>query len=95
LGALGPAGTGLSCAGEVAGTGGLPGGVWLLCAAGEEENLEEMLESHEFRREVFGDVETFLGTTVPFSVTVFSEELLLVKLGLCIVLGDEGGCSTC
>jgi hypothetical protein len=64
-----------------------------LCAPGEEENLEDMLESHEFRRDVFGDVETFFGTTAPFSVTVFSVELDLEKLGLCIDFGDEGGCS--
>jgi hypothetical protein len=55
--------------------------------------LEEMLESHEFRRVVFGDVERFFGM-LPFSVTVFSDEPLLVKLGrLEIVFGGEGVCS--
>ena len=63
----------------------------MLCAPGE--NLEEMLESHEFRRDVFGDVERFFGR-LPFSVTVFSDELLLVKLGrLGIVFGGVGVCS--
>lgn len=63
-----------------------------MCAPGEEENLEEMLESHELRRDGDGDGEPLLGG-FPFNVGVLSPfELLLVKL----VLGDSfGECSVC
>jgi len=58
---------------------------------GEEENLEDMLDSHEFRLE-FGDGDTDLGM-LPFNVVDFSIELLefvLEKPGLCAAI-DFGG----
>lgn len=54
------------------------------------ENLEEMLESHELRRDTFGDVE------LPFSVAVFSDVLIFGKLGLLgMVFVDEGVSAAC
>jgi len=46
-----------------------------LCAPGEEENFEEILDSQEFRLDVPGDTEPAFGR-LPFRVTVFSEEAL-------------------
>lgn len=51
-----------------------------LCAPGEDENLEEMLDNHEFRRPVFGDGDGDFGM-LPFNVAVFSGEVLLEKPG--------------
>jgi hypothetical protein len=81
LGAIGPVGTGGSADdGGVLVTGGLGGAAlawaWALCAPGEEENLEDMLDSHEFRRVPFGDGEPVFGR-LPFNVTVLSDEPLL------------------
>jgi hypothetical protein len=56
----------------------------VLFVAGEEENLEEILESHEFRREI-GDGGCF--PTLPFSVAVFSDDALRAKLGLGVGIG--------
>lgn len=59
FGACGPCGTPGSTIGSSAGTCGLEGGgVLVLCTVGadDEENLEEMLESHEGRRGGEGDV---------------------------------------
>lgn len=82
FGEYGPVGTGGSAPGDVAGgvegTGGLAGAPWALCAPGEE-NFEDMLDSHEFRRDVPGDGDNF--GRLPLSVTVFSEDALLEKLG--------------
>jgi hypothetical protein len=63
--------------------GGVLGGVWV--AAGEEENFEDILESHEFRRELPSDGGCF--PTLPLSVAVLSEEPLLAKLGLGVGIG--------
>jgi hypothetical protein len=63
--------------------GGVYCGVW---APGEEENLEEKLDNHEFLRDELGEGEPDLGRG-PFNVTVFSVEELLVKPGLCAGIG--------
>lgn len=57
--------------------------------AGEDENLEEKLDSHEFRREP-GDGEPVFGR-LPF-VTVFSVDILLAYPGLLfgVGFGEEG-----
>lgn len=55
---------------------------------GEEENLEDMLDNHEFRLE-FGDGDPDLGM-LPFKVAVFSVEVLLEKPGLCAAIGLGG-----
>lgn len=55
---------------------------------GEEENLLDMLDSHEFRLE-FGDGDPDFGT-LPFKVAVFSVEVLLEKPGLCTGIGLGG-----
>jgi hypothetical protein len=55
--------------------------------------LEEMLDSHEFLRDVPGDGDPDFGR-LPFNVIVFSVELLLEKLGRPgIVFGDDAGSS--
>jgi hypothetical protein len=56
-----------------------------LFVAGEEENFEDILESHEFRRVVPGDGDCF--PALPFNVTVLSEDALLAKLGLGVGVG--------
>ncbi len=81
FGAIGPVGIGGSAEdGGVLVTGGLGGAVlactWALWAPGEEENLEDMLDSHEFRRVTFGDGEPAFGR-LPLSVTVLSDEPVL------------------
>ena len=86
FGALGPVGIGGSWD-----AGGVVGGVvarGVVVCPGEEENLEDMLDNHEFRR-VFGDGDPDFGT-LAFKVAVFSVEVLLEKPGLCagIGLGD-------
>ena len=87
LGALGPKGiTGSWLA------GGAEGGVagCMLVCPGEEENFEDMLDNHEFRL-VVGEGVPALGM-LPF-VTPFSIEeleLVLVKPGLCAVIGLGG-----
>ncbi len=92
FGALGPVGTVTSgIVGDVD-TGGLPFWIGAGCAPGDDENLEEMLDNHEFLLVVFGDGDTDFGR-LPFSVIVFSVELLLEKLGRPpgIGLGDDAG----
>lgn len=68
---------------------GLPrGGVVPVCVPGEEENLDDMLDSHEFRREVVPGDGDF---APPFCVTVLSVELLLENPGRWgVVLGEAG-----
>ena len=71
-------------------TRGVAGDV-LLCP-GEEENLDDMLESHEFRREL-GDGDPDFGM-LPFGMAVLSIEVLEIVLenpGLCgvIALGSR------
>lgn len=84
LGECGPDGTGGSSGLGVA--GGVEAGEALaLCAPGE--NLEEILDSHEFLRT--GDCP---GLPPPLTVIVFSEEALLVNPGL-VGVGDAGTCS--
>ncbi len=52
-----------------------------------------MLDSHEFLLDVFGDGEPDFGM-LPFSVIVFSVEVLLEKLGRPgIDFGDDAGSS--
>ncbi len=81
FGDAGPVGTTGSCAGvAVLGTGGLVGGVFPLCAPGEDENLDEILDNHEFRRPAFGDGDGGFGM-LPFNIAVFSVEMLLEKPG--------------
>lgn len=55
------------------------GGVVVPAAPGEEENFEEMDESHELRREMPGEE----GLEPLFNVVVLSVELLREKLGRC------------
>lgn len=64
-----------------------------MCTPGEEENLEDMLESHEFRRP--GDGEADFGR-LPFAAAILSlEGLFLERPGLLfgMGLGAEGSCS--
>ena len=71
---------------------GLPGGVCCpLLAPGEEENLDEKLDNHEFRLDVDGDGDPDFGA-LPFRVAVFSVDVLLEKPGRCggIAFGDAG-----
>jgi hypothetical protein len=93
FGAFGPVGMCGSCVGGVvAAVGSVGGGVFPVCAPGEDENLEDMLDNHEFRLDGPGD--GALGP--PFIVCVFSVELLLEndgRCGRCIVFGDVGGAS--
>lgn len=65
-----------------------------VCAPGDEENLEEKLDNHEFRRDVLGEGDTAFGRA-PFNVTVFSADGLLEKPGRCagIGFGAAGSCS--
>lgn len=80
FGELGPVGTGTSGIVGVVDTGGLLFWAGFGCAPGDDENLEEMLDSHEFLRDVVGDGVPDFGR-LPFNVIVFSDELLLAKLG--------------
>jgi hypothetical protein len=96
FGELGPEGTGDSGIGGVevwAGVvaGGVYCGVW---APGEEENLEEKLDNHEFRRDGLAEGELDFGRG-PFNVTAFSVDELLEKPGRCagIGFGAAGSCS--
>lgn len=61
-----------------------------LCTpAGVDENLEDMVDSHEFRRP--GEEDKFFGRLpFPFCAIVLSDELLLVKPGLCVGMGLGG-----
>jgi hypothetical protein len=91
FGVLGPVGI-LSSGMGIAEREGLPwgGGTVPACAPGDEENLEDILDSHEFRRdELLGE-----GDFPPFIVVVLSVELLLENPGRCgIGFGDDGGAS--
>lgn len=68
--------------------------MFVLWALGEDENLDEKLDNHEFRRDVLGDGEPVFGR-LPFSVTVLSVDELLANPGLLfgIYLGEDGWCS--
>jgi hypothetical protein len=95
FGELGPVGTGDSGIGGVevwAGVvaGGVCCGVW----APGEENFEEKLDNHEFRRDGLAEGEPDFGRA-PFNVTVFSVDELLEKPGRCagIGFGAAGSCS--
>ena len=73
----------MSCAGGVVGKFGLAGAVvpfWATCVPGEEENLDEILDSQEFLRVVPGEGEAAFGE-VPFNVEVLSVEVVLAKPG--------------
>lgn len=72
----------------------LEGGVVPVCAPGEDENLEDMLDNHEFRLDKFVDG----GLLAAFDEAAFSAELVLVNVGRCgmcgicaMDLGDAGG----
>lgn len=86
FGALGPVGIGGSCDAGGLGAGGVVGGLLGVCC--EEENLEEMLDSHEFRLEL-GDGDPDLGM-LPFKVAIFSVDVLLENPGLCAAIGLGG-----
>lgn len=91
FGALGPVGIGGSCETGGLGVGGVVGGVVPPLCVGDEENLEDMLDSHEFRL-VLGDGEPDLGM-LPFNVWVLSVEALLEKPGRCggMAFGVDAG----
>lgn len=63
-----------------------------MCAPGDDENLEDMLDNHEFLLAGLGD-----GVLdPPFIVCAFSVELLLENVGrcgMCMVFGVAGGAS--
>lgn len=93
LGDCGPVGIGGDSgssemgAGAAGGLAGEMGGLcaWCmrcaLCAPGEEENLEDMLDNHEFRREL-GEGEPVFGE-FPFADGGLSVEALLEYVGRC------------
>lgn len=88
FGAWGPVGTGGSeLVGELVATGGLGAAPCALCTpAGEDENFEDIVDSHEFRRA--GGEDKFFGRLpFPFCGIVLSDEPLLGKPGLCIGMG--------
>lgn len=86
FGALGPVGIGGSCDAGGLGARGVVRGV-VVCP-GDDENLLEILDSHEFRLEL-GDGDPDLGM-FPFNVIVFSVDALLEKPGLCAAIGLGG-----
>jgi hypothetical protein len=97
LGDCGPIGTGgdsgssdIDVVAVVVVVGGLAAGIrelcaWCalcaLCTPGDEENLEDMLDNHEFRREL-GEGEAAFGE-VPFTLSGLSVEALLEYVGRC------------
>lgn len=98
FGWLGPVGTyGSVEGGVVAGAGGVAGVVLTLLVLGvEEENLEEILDSHEFRRELLGEGDPDFDM-LPFPVPDLSVDPLLANPGLLfgIVFGADGCSAGC
>ena len=81
-----------SCVSGTEGIGGLLGGVVAVCAPWDV-NFDDMLDSHEFRRDGLCDGEGDFET--PFMVGVLSEELLLLNPGLCGMGFECVGDSSC
>lgn len=54
--------------------------MFVVCAPGEEENLEEKLDNHELRLDGLGEGDPGLGK-LPFRVAVLSPEVVLVNPG--------------
>ena len=81
LGALGPGGTGGSSFIGLVTMGGEPGGVCCAACTAAEENLAEMLDSHEFLLDTPGGGVVDFGMLAP-SVIVFSVDGFLEKLDL-------------
>lgn len=81
----------------MAGTGGVEGGGFALFTLGaEEENLEEILDSHEFRRELLGEGDPDFDI-LPFTFIVLSVDPLRAKPGRLVGIdfGAEGCSAGC
>lgn len=92
LGDRGPEGIASSDMEVTVGTGWLAGGATTLLCAPAEENFEDILDSHEFRRNEPGD-DGFGEAT--FNVVVRSEDPLLENVGRLGTGMDFGGVVRC